>query len=267
MGDSAGGGGIDPQRLTRFTGRAGWYARYRPSYPAAAIDAVLEGLPGAHRSAEGGVRWCGRAADIGAGTGISVRLLAQRGAQACAIEPNGDMRDAAGAHEGVTWIDGTAEATGLEPGSIDLVLCAQAFHWFEPGRALTEFRRVLVPGGRVALMWNLRREGDGFMDGYQALVTRHAVSRITSPWASGGDFGALLGEHIGPARHLVFDHNDELTAEETLGRAMSASYTPSRGWARDVFEGELMELFGRFERGGKVRWAYRTHVHVADAGD
>src|SRR5689334_8771077 len=94
----------------RFFDRAGDYARYRPGYPGAAIDAVLEGLPKA----------C-TVADVAAGTGILSRLVAARGARVLAVEPNAAMRAAAAPHPGVVWSDGTAEATGLPDGSVDLV--------------------------------------------------------------------------------------------------------------------------------------------------
>jgi SAM-dependent methyltransferase len=51
-------------------------------------------------------------------------------------------------------LDGTAEALPLPDGSVDVVIAAQAFHWFDGERALEEFARVLVPGGRVVLVWN-----------------------------------------------------------------------------------------------------------------
>src|SRR5262245_30605191 len=87
----------------RFEDRAADYSRFRPSYPAAAIDAAFAGL-GAPPTLV--------AADVGAGTGISSRLLASRGARVIAIEPNAKMRAAAGPHPFVEWRDGRAEALG-----------------------------------------------------------------------------------------------------------------------------------------------------------
>ena len=49
------------------------------------------------------------------------------------------MDTAAAGHPKVTWLAGTAEATGLASTSVDLVLAAQAFHWFRPPQALVEF--------------------------------------------------------------------------------------------------------------------------------
>src|SRR5262245_47354984 len=131
--------------VERFSDRADDYVRYRPGYPAEAISAILDGLGSSEHV---------RAADVGAGTGISARLLGDRGVHGIAVEPGEEMRRAASSHPRVQWTGGTAEATGLQSASVDLVLCAQSFHWFRPFPALTEFTRILRPGGRLALMWN-----------------------------------------------------------------------------------------------------------------
>src|SRR5439155_4436241 len=149
----------------RFTDRAGDYVRYRPDYPAKAIDAVLGGL---------GDPALLVAADLGAGTGISARLLAERGVRVFAVEPNAAMRGEAAPHERVTWRDATAEATGLATESLDLLLCAQAFHWFRQRDALVEFHRVLRPRGRLALVWNSRDRSDRLTLGYVEAI--HAVN-------------------------------------------------------------------------------------------
>ena len=84
--------------VERFTDRAADYVRYRPTYPAEAVDTILDGLgPPEHLVA----------ADIGAGTGISARLLGDRGVRVIAVEPGEGMRRAAASHPNVTWVAGT----------------------------------------------------------------------------------------------------------------------------------------------------------------
>jgi SAM-dependent methyltransferase len=114
--------------VSRFDDRAADYVQYRPSYPASAVDHLLSGL---------GELDTLIAADIGAGTGISARLLGDRGVRVVAVEPGAAMRGAAAPHPNVRWVAGVAEATGLAPQSVDLALAAQAFHWFRPAEALT----------------------------------------------------------------------------------------------------------------------------------
>src|SRR6185295_16889471 len=96
----------------------------------------------------------------GAGTGISARLLADRGVRVVAVEPGDAMSGSAARHPRVRWVAATAEAIGLDSASVDLVLCAQSFHWFRPEAALAEFARILRPRGRLAIVWNRRSTTD-----------------------------------------------------------------------------------------------------------
>lgn len=130
----------------RFSKRVADYVRYRPGYPSA--------LLGWQQSALGLTRdWC--VADVGAGTGISSKIFLDAGNRVVAVEPNAAMRSAAiaafGANPRFHAVDGRADATGLPDGSADLVVCAQAFHWFEPNVARHEFRRILVLHGLAAI--------------------------------------------------------------------------------------------------------------------
>lgn len=243
------------QPTTRFADRAGDYARYRPTYPDAAIDLVLAGLGRPSRLV---------AADVGAGTGISARLLAERGVRVLAVEPNPAMREAAQHNERVTFRDGTAEATGLADGSVDLVLCAQAFHWFQPGPALAEFARVLRAGGRLALVWNDRDEADPLTRDYGGLI--RAASR--------GHEAAERFDHHAPLRdaplfvhyraHEV-PHVQRLDLDGFLGRARSASYIPKEGPAWEALEAGLRGAFARHrEPDDLISIRYLTHVYLAE---
>ncbi|TPW00575.1 MAG: type 11 methyltransferase, partial [bacterium] len=149
----------------RFTGMAEVYDRNRPNYPSTALDHLA--------------RHCtlGPAAvvvDVGCGTGISTRQFAQRGWQAIGVEPNADMRRQAeqlsAPAANPSYREGRAEATGLADGVADLVLAAQAFHWFEPIATLREFHRILKPAGWVALLWNERDEADPCTAAYGQVV-------------------------------------------------------------------------------------------------
>ncbi|MGA9419931.1 MAG: class I SAM-dependent methyltransferase, partial [Candidatus Cybelea sp.] len=138
---------MDP--TARFGTRAQAYAAFRPSYPAGAIDAALDGLGDPNTLT---------IADVGAGTGISSRLFAERGVTVIAIEPNARMRAAAEQHPRVSWRDGTAERTNLPSGSVDAVVACQAFHWFVPNEAFGEFRRIARR--RAAILQYERDERD-----------------------------------------------------------------------------------------------------------
>lgn len=238
---------------TRFADRVSDYARFRPSYPAAAIDAVLDGLPGDRLIA----------ADIGAGTGISARLLAERGVQVFAVEPNPAMREGAEPHSQVTFIEGTAEATTLATASIDLVLCAQAFHWFRPQEAFTEFWRILRPGGRLALLVNERDHDDPMTRDYG-----NAILAATDRDLSEGQ-GALIDEALLAAhrtvRAVAFPNTQALSHEGLIGRARSSSYISKEGPRYDRLLQGLDDLWEKYRSpDGTVSLSYRTWLWVVE---
>lgn len=239
----------------RFSDRASDYRRFRPDYPAAALEAILAGLGDPSRL---------EAADLGAGTGISARMLAARGVRVIAIEPNAEMRDAAEPHARVTWLDGTGEATGLGNESVDLVLSAQAFHWFRKREAIAECRRILRPSGRLALMWNERDPADpltrGFIEAIRAVNGEHAVERMPfDPEVVHAD-GLFT-----PARLERFPHGQALVLEGLVGRATSASYVPREGPGLEKLEALLAELYARHRDAlGLVTLRYSTKLYLAE---
>jgi SAM-dependent methyltransferase len=269
----------------RFSDRAADYVKHRPSYPAAAIDTILGGLsPGGAGSQPSGTgfQWAHTpstpvAADIGAGTGISARLLAQRGLHVFAVEPNEAMREAGrradaapGAHDQsrgeITWLDGTAESTGLPESSVDLVLCAQSYHWFEPAAACREFGRILRPGGRLALMWNDADESDPVSRGYYDLVRE--ASEGAGPTSHQRVAKAPRVEppfRQDDLRRLRFRNEQRLDAYGLIGRAMSASYVPKTGEKAERLIAGLRELHARHaEPDGRVAMVYEVHLYIVD---
>ncbi|HEY0001954.1 MAG TPA: class I SAM-dependent methyltransferase, partial [Actinoplanes sp.] len=122
------------------------YERARPTYPDQALDWLLPpGNP--------------RVVDLGAGTGKLTRRIHHRGLPVTAVDPSGGMlAQLQRAVPGVPTHVGTAENIPLPDGAADVVLVAQAWHWVDPARAVPEVARILSPGGRLGLVWNLRDE-------------------------------------------------------------------------------------------------------------
>ncbi len=133
----------------RFSDRVENYIRFRPTYPAEVLKILRDGI---------GLSPAWTLADIGSGTGISAQLLLTNGNTVYGVEPNAPMREAAerllAADCNFHSVPGTAEATTLPDASVDAVVAAQAFHWFDAPRALNEIARVLRPGGWLVLIWN-----------------------------------------------------------------------------------------------------------------
>jgi len=252
-----------PDRPTeRFTTRVTEYAAHRPSYPPEAIDAVVHGVPPGS--------W---AADVGAGTGISTRLLLDRGLSVHAIEPNAAMRERAESDlQGtrVRWHSTTGEHTGLPDAAVSLVLCAQSLHWLDPAAAVAEFARILTPGGRACALWNVHDTRDPLMASYRELVMRHATDPPKSPWFRNDDcaLGTPAAAHAGLAgdRLDTFPNRQTLDLPGLIGRAVSSSYMPQHGPARRGVERDLADLFAKHQSGGKVTLRYICEVHTATLG-
>ena len=119
------------------------YDRVRPPYLPESLDRTQEAL-GLNASAE--------VLDLAAGTGRLTEELARRFARVIAVEPNDAMRERIRFGE---VLAGNAEEIPLPDSSIDAVFVGEAFHWFEPERAVAEIERVLRPRGGVALLSNL----------------------------------------------------------------------------------------------------------------
>ncbi|MEU3062221.1 class I SAM-dependent methyltransferase [Streptomyces subrutilus] len=134
-------------RARSFDAAAALYNTHRPGYPAALFDAVEE-LAG--RPLAGAL-----VADAGAGTGIASALLHARGARVVAVEPGDGMAaELRRANPGIPLVRGDGDRLPLASGRFDLLTYAQAWHWTDPARSVPEARRVLRPGGALALWWN-----------------------------------------------------------------------------------------------------------------
>ncbi len=240
----------------RFADRAADYVTGRPSYPAAAVDALFDGLGDPNDVF---------AADVGAGTGISSRLLADRGAQVLAVEPNAAMREAAEPHPRVEWIAGTAEWTGLGEASIDLVTAFQAFHWFDQAKALREMVRILRPAGRAAVIYNERDENDPFTAAYGDRVRAYQTDETERRRADGLEaFAAFEGWHT--KRRVEVPNEHPLDLAGVLARARSTSYLPKTGPQADALHDALRALVAQHARDGRVVMVMRTIVATGDVG-
>jgi len=243
---------IDPTQ--RFSERAADYVLGRPSYPPEAIDALFEGFGDPLQL---------RVADLGAGTGISSRLLAERAGLTVAIEPNAAMRASAQPFPRLEWRDARAEATGLPDASLDLVTAFQAFHWFDAARALPEIERILRPGGRAALLYNERDERDPFTAAYGELVRAYATDESEARRA---DARITFLAHSGwkRVRFASYPNAQRLDRASLFARAGSTSYLPHEGGAGRRLREELAALFERFARDGFVTMTMQCSVTLAE---
>lgn len=246
----------DLRSTDRFSDRVEDYVRYRPDYPQALVG-WLHSL---------GVTPDWTVADIGAGTGISSRLFLDSGHRVTAVEPNAAMRAAA-----VQWLggegrfhamDGTAEATGLTGGSVDLVTVAQAFHWFDLDKVKREFARILSPRGLAVVFWNTRRlKGTPFLEGYERLLHEYGIDYVSvaERYADDDTMARWYGQ--GYRGMASFPHGQKLDYDALLGRTMSSSYMPKAGHPNhEPLLFALRSLFNATQDEGTVDFDYDTRV-------
>jgi SAM-dependent methyltransferase len=161
--------------------------------------------------------------DLAAGTGKLTRLLVAAGADVLAVEPVAGMREQLhAALPGVPALDGTAESVPVGDGSVDVVTVAQAFHWFRFHEALAEIRRVLVPGGRLAILFNQRDEGVPWVREWNERIEWHS-RRVARYQAT--DWSVVLGgAGFTGVGHLDVAWTQPMTRELLAARVRSVSY-------------------------------------------
>jgi SAM-dependent methyltransferase len=199
---------VHHQAAQGFAKQADAYARGRPDYPDALLDWLRHTLQLGPSKA---------VVDLGAGTGKFTRLLLDTGATVTAIEPVAEMRAKLMASlPAVTALEGTAQAMPLAPAGADVVVCAQAFHWFASAEAVAEIGRVLKPGGLLALVWNVRdqsvdwvAETTRIMAPYEGDTPRHHRGDWRAVFPAPGfeplQCDTFTYAHAGPPEHVVLD--------------------------------------------------------------
>ncbi|WHZ00837.1 class I SAM-dependent methyltransferase [Neobacillus sp. YX16] len=233
----------------KFSGKADVYSKSRPSYPTEYIDYLLS---------VNSLNESSRVADIGSGTGILTRQLLERGVSVVAVEPNDDMRTKAEQdlkqYEHFTSIKGSAEATSLPDKSIDLVIAAQAFHWFDQKKFKFECKRILKQEAKVSLVWNSR-------DFTSPLIKENAeIFKKYCPNFYGFSGGIGEGEELFNQffRHDEFEFkkfpNDlVMDFEGFLGRNLSASYSLKESDKEfEFFVEAITNLFEKYSHNGKI---------------
>lgn len=149
------------QHALSFAGVADAYDRARPSYPEEAVSWLVGKQPAT-------------VVELGAGTGKLTGLLAAAGHDVLATDPLAEML----AHlrrrlPAVRTAVASAEEIPVASRSVDVVVCAQSFHWFDHAVALPEIARVLRPGGRLALVWNHRDNNIPWVRKLERLIGEH----------------------------------------------------------------------------------------------
>lgn len=232
-----------------FSGHAADYALFRPDYPAALFD-WLASVTEHHRLA-----W-----DCATGNGQAAHGLARLFDAVIATDASAEQLRAGARHDGIRYVCATAERAPLRDGCVDLVTVAQALHWLDLDRFYAEARRVVVPGGVIAV-WS-----------YALMAVEPEIDALVDSF-----YGETLAGFWPPERRHVdaryeslpfpFAEIDvprlEMTRSWTLGELMGYVGTWSAVHRFRAANGEkeltrfasrLAELWGSRERARRVRW-------------
>ncbi|HVS95403.1 MAG TPA: methyltransferase domain-containing protein [Puia sp.] len=158
-------------------------------------------------------------------------------------------------------IDGTAEATGLADGSVNMIVAGQAFHWFDAVRCRPEFVRILRPPGVVALVWNERLVESPFEKEYEDLIVRYGTDYTYVNHKVNSD--EKIAAFFQPAAFelAIFPNEQVFDLDGLKGRLLSSSYIQKEGPRHGEMLQSLRELFDRHAAGGRVRVGYDTKVY------
>jgi len=235
-------------RAGSFGDTAHDYERGRAVYPDEAVGWLIDGSS--------------RVVDLGAGTGKLTGTVTLHASEVLALEPQYQMllhlRQVAPSALAACSL---AETLPVRSGWADAVVVAQAFHWFDQRRAVPEIRRLLSPGGRLGLIWNVRDESTDWV----AALARIAGPENSSETRAGLD--RLPGFEI-------FEHRTWRTSQ-TMDRATLIAHIKSRSNVAAMSErdrqhalvqvGELCDAHPALRGPGTFELPYVTHAYRARA--
>lgn len=233
------------------------YVAGRPDYPPETIAWLRDVLrvgPGT------------KVLEVGAGTGKFITTLKEAGGTIFAVEPIAEMREQlVHAHPDIAAFAGTADAIPFPDASMDAIACAQSFHWFATPAALAEMSRVLVPGGMLALIWNVRDESVPWVAELSAITNSREGD--TPRYRSGAwqrVFPAPGFQFVGE-RHIRNSHvgtAEDVVLKRTLSVSFIAGLTPDE---REQIEREVRQLIARtpeLSTQGQIAFPYETSTYA-----
>lgn len=240
-----------------YSTEASTYAKGRPDYPSEICTWLKDAL---------GISPESTVIDLGAGTGKFTRLLESMDIDVIAVEPVEAMRkEFAKLLPGISILEGAAESIPLRDRSADALICAQAFHWFANETTLREMHRVLKPGGRLGLIWNVRDESVDWVAAITKIITPYegdAPRFHTGNWRL-----PFKGDYFSEPELSCFKQIHAGSAESViLDRFLSVSFIAALSTAeKKVVTEKLQTLIHTHPalcEGTIIEFPYQTHAYL-----
>ena len=257
------------QFTERFSGKAGIYSQYRPSYPDAFIDYLYNEV-------------CFKAesiiADIGSGTGKLTEQLLKQKSFVYGVEPNDDMRNMANEllsnYPNYKSVAATAEDTELPNDSVDFITAAQAFQWFDSIRFKAECQRILKKNGKVILVRNERDFKNEMVGKNVVINNKYTPERNRIEYTAKNNPSA--GSHntykpgseadlyiVGAYEYKELLNIIEMEEEVFIGWNLSGSYAPNESdVSYESYIAALKELFNEYRNGNCMSVPFITKSYV-----
>ncbi len=206
------------------------YGKYRQGFP----DSFFERISTAFDIGRPGQR----AVDVGTGTGDVARGLARRGCETIGLDLAPELLEEgrrldreAGVH--VDYRVGSAEETGLDTASVEVLSAGKCWHWFNAPRAVREAERVIEPGGQLLIC--------------QLTFIRNAGSLVEA------------------VERLILEHNSEYAPPETENYPEVARDVSGGAFhSLETFSYEIEVPYSREAWRGRVRASYGVSASLSD---
>ena len=238
-----------------FDKKADAYAAGRKGYAPEAVEKLISMMP------EGSA-----AADMGSGTGLFSEQLIRAGVLTYCIEPDAGMRAKAEAKLSgeplFRSVAASAEATSLPDKSVGLVAAAAALHWFDPEGFRKECARILMPGGIVGILNNVRDYDDPLTKDHHALCLQYCPS-FTSFVHGFEKVSKRIPSILTEYELFEYPFPLEYSVGTFVSRGLSSSYSPKSGDPQYAeFAEELRKLAEKYAENGVIRVGNKISLFV-----
>jgi ubiquinone/menaquinone biosynthesis C-methylase UbiE len=239
------------KNTNRFTNKAQDYAKYRPTYPQECINYLIKNMKIKNKII----------ADIGSGTGKFTELILDYIKKVYAVEPNRYMRRQAekllNKNKKFISINGSAENTNLKNNSLDIIISAQAFHWFDLNKTKIEFRRILKSNSKIILIWNSKINNTKYLKEQKQILNKYVLKE------NNRNKNIVNRFFSNNYKKISFNHYQEFNLEGVLGRIKSLSYCPLPNTKEyKNIEKKINIAFKKYSKNGLIKYNYRCNAYI-----